>query len=735
MKLLNLYIENFGGLHHFALDFEEGITSVIQPNGFGKTTLAEFIRAMFYGFPRKSKTLEKSLRQKYTPWGGGNFGGNLSFEYEKKRYRIERTFGANPKGDTFALIDLETNRKSGDFSEELGQELFGLDAESFERSVYLPQLRDAGSFATASIQAKLSDLVEDSSDVANFDKAMASLKARRSALIPYRGSGGTVAETVSEITSLQLRLDALQSQEKQLQDVQEEAAQAQQKTERTEELLAQTCEELQRASQQEADILRRRQYLQLQNRHSREMERISFYERKYPKGLPQEDALHRAELAAERLKRSGKREQIPTEEQLDDCRRCYRAYADLQAQLQDMQLRRAELERAERRKAKAGAAGQIVAILLAVAAFAAGGVMIFLLEMIYGAALMAIGALALCVLIGRKCLRKRAAARKQADLQQKIHEMNTMAEKYRRELTAFFEAFGLHVQPQSYRAALEELERRSLHGMQQNREVLAAHEELRLFFEGLGLPVPLKMDMELQQLREDLRMVQAAKILQQELSDQLAAMEESDGEILFVEFASVRDSRQLRQEEQQLRMELTAATSHMLQTRQKLQRLQVEIAQLPDVKEALKQAQQRLREEQEQVKILDATMDFLQQARVNLTTAYMGTIRSRFGFYLSVLGGSNERFLIDVDLQVKLERQGQVRELAYFSAGQSDLVLLCMRLALADALFGTQEIFLILDDPFVNLDDTHIRQARCLLQKLAAGRQILYLTCHSSRVM
>ena len=55
MKLVGLYIENFGGLHQYALDFEAGITSLIQPNGFGKTTLAEFIRAMFYGFPRKSK--------------------------------------------------------------------------------------------------------------------------------------------------------------------------------------------------------------------------------------------------------------------------------------------------------------------------------------------------------------------------------------------------------------------------------------------------------------------------------------------------------------------------------------------------------------------------------------------------------------------------------------------------------------------------------------------------------
>ena len=67
MKLISCYIENFGGLSHYTLNFEEGVTNLCAPNGFGKTTLAEFLRAMFYGFPRKAKTLEKSKRQKYTP--------------------------------------------------------------------------------------------------------------------------------------------------------------------------------------------------------------------------------------------------------------------------------------------------------------------------------------------------------------------------------------------------------------------------------------------------------------------------------------------------------------------------------------------------------------------------------------------------------------------------------------------------------------------------------------------
>ena len=59
--------------------------------------------------------------------------------------------------------------------------------------------------------------------------------------------------------------------------------------------------------------------------------------------------------------------------------------------------------------------------------------------------------------------------------------------------------------------------------------------------------------------------------------------------------------------------------------------------------------------------------------------------------------------------------------------------MLCMRLALVDALFQNQKMFVILDDPFVNLDDAHTTQARALLRKLAQQRQILYLTCHSSR--
>ena len=64
-----------------------------------------------------------------------------------------------------------------------------------------------------------------------------------------------------------------------------------------------------------------------------------------------------------------------------------------------------------------------------------------------------------------------------------------------------------------------------------------------------------------------------------------------------------------------------------------------------------------------------------------------------------------------------------------------NLVLLGMRFALVDALFAGAKPIVILDDPFVNLDDQHSRLALELLTELAQSRQILYLTCSSSRTI
>ena len=52
MKLIRCHIENFGVLSDFDFTFDEGLTTICQSNGFGKSTFVAFIKSMFYGFPR-----------------------------------------------------------------------------------------------------------------------------------------------------------------------------------------------------------------------------------------------------------------------------------------------------------------------------------------------------------------------------------------------------------------------------------------------------------------------------------------------------------------------------------------------------------------------------------------------------------------------------------------------------------------------------------------------------------
>ena len=716
MKLISLYIENFGGLSQYSLDFEDGITIVLQPNGFGKTTLAEFIRAMFYGFPRKSKTLEKSLRQKYTPWNGGRFGGNLVFEEQGQRYRVERTFGTTPKGDTFTLIDLSTNRKSTRFSEELGQELFGLDADSFERSTYLPQLQEEGPLATASIQAKLTALMEDSSDVANFDKAIAALRTKRSALIPYRGSGGSVVETAAQISRLQLELDQAKSQEAQLYAAQEETEMAQQEVETLQRQLDEICVELETASRQAENYRQQQEYVLLCSRHRKTTERIASCRKTYPGGLPREEELRRAESAADRLQETA----LPAY-RLKECRALCEEYESLQRQLEE-----AAREK-ERHLEQTGKPRAAVAWMLTASAFLAGGVLAFLKEWIPAIAVFALGLIIWTVQSRKMRAQRREQEKKQFALQSKMDGLRKSIGHCGRTLDAIFAQCGLNPQPHQFFDALTQLERSVSRNAQQEAE-------LNTFFAKLGLAEVSDAHAVLRQLREDIHAIQAAEAFAKELETQIEMMEKTCGESLCVELPAGRDPAQLRETEQHLRKKLAEATSRMLRAKQSARFLQTQLLDIPQLQEEIGYCQQKLQEDRKNAELLDATVEFLQQARENLSTAYLGTIRTRFGYYLSQLQGSDdEKYLIDTAFQVQLERFGKARELAYFSAGQTDLILLCMRLALVDALFKEQSVIIVLDDPFVNLDDEHLAKARKLLHMLPSNRQILYLTCHSSR--
>lgn len=209
MKIKELYIENFGKLSKLKTSFSDGINSFVEDNGFGKTTLSVFIKAMLYGFDdTRRHSLDENDRKKYNPWQGGAFGGYLIFETNGTVYRVERTFGAKASDDTYNLYNLNTGRESEDFGESLGEELFGIDAEGFERTVFLSEKNLSGKNTNQTISAKLSNLVGTEGDIGGFDEAIKLLDERRK-FYQKRGGAGEIQDVETEISELEDKIKTL----------------------------------------------------------------------------------------------------------------------------------------------------------------------------------------------------------------------------------------------------------------------------------------------------------------------------------------------------------------------------------------------------------------------------------------------------------------------------------------------------------------------------------------------
>ena len=121
------------------LTFQRGVNTFCEENGWGKKYACEFYPNYVLWLLNGNKQ-DKLVneRKRYFPWQSakGVYGGSVKFETEGKSYQLNRVFGKKDKDDIFELYDLSTNLPCEDFSENIGVELFGIDAASFGRTVF-----------------------------------------------------------------------------------------------------------------------------------------------------------------------------------------------------------------------------------------------------------------------------------------------------------------------------------------------------------------------------------------------------------------------------------------------------------------------------------------------------------------------------------------------------------------------------------------------------------------------
>lgn len=202
MRLIRANVTAFGKLKNLTVDFSRGLNVLQQSNGFGKTTMSEFIRAMLYGFTY-NRTGGATDASHFQPWDSdGRFGGSLTVEHNGKVYRIERSFGATARAEQCRITDDSTGKEQF-WQMQPGEYLLGLTSDSYDRSAYFPQeaiaLRSNGN-----LEERLANLVQNSAE--DYKKIQDDLRAYKKNLRYERGVGGKIADLENAKTQAEREL-------------------------------------------------------------------------------------------------------------------------------------------------------------------------------------------------------------------------------------------------------------------------------------------------------------------------------------------------------------------------------------------------------------------------------------------------------------------------------------------------------------------------------------------------
>ena len=166
----------------------------------------------------------------------------------------------------------------------------------------------------------------------------------------------------------------------------------------------------------------------------------------------------------------------------------------------------------------------------------------------------------------------------------------------------------------------------------------------------------------------------------------------------------------------------------------KISKIQDDISALDDLESQKENLENELNELNKEFNAIKNAKKFLEMANESLSTKFLAPMKNGLNKYLNLITGENfENLKLDIDFNISFEEYGKYRDVDYYSKGYKNIIDLCMRLALIDALFDKEKPFVVLDDPFVNMDDVKIENAKQFLHELSKTYQLIYFSCHESR--
>lgn len=749
MKLVRCHVENFGALSQFDWEFQDGVNMVCQVNGWGKSTFASFLKVMFYGFgnEKKRSQLERE-REKYKPWQGGIYGGSLEFETGQRRYRMERTFGDREREDTFMLFDLDTGLPTVLYSKEIGKELFRIDEESFMKTIYV-SCADCSTGATDSIHAKLGNVTPNMYDVENYSEADQKLQQELNRLTPNRKTG-LLAKLEQQLWTLQ---EEICKEEEEQQKLSRKKDEYKQKMEEREQLVKKQQilrqEMLETGKQQERQSLLAI-YQELCNQQREKEAQVEEFEDYFGNGIPEmEEVAHTIELVEqERIASAALEQNVFSEKEQHMIDQIEQGWEDIpdagevermlekweQAEQTEEKESTEDVEEEKEKHLPALSPLLIIGLVLAIL-----GVVVCVKHPLTGICVFAFGIC--CGLLGKK---QRESMDAQDAFEKVSQEVEVKVEKTAFSVQTFLKKYPMDeakdekdhlLRIQVILAQLESIINRKQiqEDTERKREVLEM--EIEEFYKKYNLP---EVDSKMLQLQSILATLEKYHGIAAEFYKVARKKEEFEREhdiaAIFGDDREQRDMEELNQQVEEL-------SQREKQIQKELYVLQKEMEQLQEMEEKTAEKKRnvvlvnkQIEDNKRRYQLVELAKKYLQEAKQQFVAKYRSPVSESFEKYMQILLGKEEHFTVDVNLDVRRREKGVYRSSQLLSDGWKDMISLCLRLALVDAMYQKEKPFLLLDDPFVNLDQQKMEGAFSLLEQVEKEYQVIYFSCHESRM-
>ena len=788
MKLISLHIENFGTLSDIDMDFRDGTNVILHENGWGKTTLAEFIRAMFYGIEgsRKKEFLDND-RTRFQPWNGKYFGGEMTFEVGGKKYKIERNFAEKDKDMTFKLYDAETMIESGDYSESLGEELFGVDSESFRRTCFVGTggLRFTGINST--IGAKVSSL-EQSGDLENYDVADKKMNEYLSAYSSRRKTG-ELYKLKNLISELKLEVKKKDSIAERIDEIKNNRMGVEAEIKALHENQGYYLE-LQKKNADAENLRVKNENLQ-SLKNDVELRKQSLDKRlgELPEEIPTHDMIEAAdnkiqellELSAQKKSleenSDGGRERrlqsffaagIPDLSEIDGVIEGWNNIQNLIQKNETLEvLIETETERLASSKAEADqkkaeqsekkrTLNIVMFVLVAICAGCVGGYiftkMAFLL--ILGIAAGIAGALV--PVLGGKGVSFDSVdsvsdsgqiQRYRQNIQANTNDIKNM-EIAVKDFLARYEVPYSRLDAESILYDIRGKAREYLELKKDAELSVGQKEELDSRIENVSRELDALLGRmgitgtDISQIKGSLAgLTRSINAYELEVTELQKAEEKLQKYIELnpdVKAGSVPVSEAMSAEELSSKLRSLASILSEKQDLiskydRELEAAYEEIDAISESEEKLQELESKFEELSEKYKIVEKTQDYLRQAKELFIAKYMSPIKDSFDKYYEIISGSGDTFRIDANVNLTRKEEGAFHDIEAQSEGYGDAIGISMRLALLDTMYEREKPVVILDDPFAGMDEERLAGTKKLLEEVSKNYQIIYMTCHESR--